>query len=136
MPGAKTLKRALVTIAFLWSAIGCAHGVRRVKAVDVLTERCEVMASASRLLQVTVMDESRTPLPGVAITAAWGDTVRYMVTNATGSAEFEMQGEPATVRIERGSFFPVEVRGALVERGCRATLAVRLSVDCRHAECD
>jgi hypothetical protein len=127
----------VVAIVVLWCATGCAHGVRHVKAVDVLSQPCEAAAQMSRLLQVIVTDESGTRLPGAFITATWRDTTRTFLTDANGRAEVEAKPEPAKLHVQLSGFAPVEITDATVEQGCRATLFVPLAirVDCRHAEC-
>ena len=134
----KTVTRLIVAFVVLGSVTGCASGVRRFKAVDVLTQPCEAAAPMSRVLQVLVTDESGSPLPGVFITAAWGNTRRSFITALDGRGEVEAQQEPAKLRVQLSGHFPVEVTDVAVGPGCRATYAVRLGVrvDCRYAECD
>ena len=134
----KTVTSLVVAVGALWSATGCAPSVRHLKAVDALTQPCAAAAPQSRVLQVIVMDESGIRLPGVSITAAWvGAAIRTLQTDANGRAEVEAQQGPAKLQVQLSGFAPVEVTDVIVEPGCRATFAVllRVSIDCRHAEC-
>ena len=132
----KSTRSFITTVSLLpvLCTAGCAHGITRFRADELIKEPCVRIDSGTRIVRVLVTGTADSPIAGATVRLEAPTGEIEAMTGADGQTELSVPLESSTLRINLSGFHPTEVRRVVVQDGCRAFLEVPLELDSRYVD--